>query len=205
MDVSAPIDWPGGSWEATVGWFAIAILICLTIAWTLSLVWTFNDIRQRTSNKLLQGLALLCVAILFVPGLWIYRTLRPRYYINERFERRLIEEALVRELEETPACPSCKRRIREDFLFCPACFAVLQERCERCRRPVALRWAMCPYCGVQRDVAAAASTGPLVSDTASAPVPLALPDVPAARLSGQRGGVPGANEESVPADATAAS
>jgi hypothetical protein len=180
MAPSLPFDWPGGSWDATL-LLALVILGAIgLIAWTIALIWTFLDIRQRTPNPAAQIFSMLLVAALFLPGLWFYRMLRPRYLLTDRFERRLIEEALLRDLDESPSCPRCETRVRDEFLFCPRCYLALKEPCEFCTKPLAPAWGMCPYCGLRKaKPAAVVVTG---TETAvEAPVPTEIPvAVPAA-------------------------
>jgi hypothetical protein len=92
----------------------------------------------------------LLVLVTFLPGLWIYLVMRPRYTRAQLYARMLEEEALRLELDRDVACPSCSRPIREDFLVCPACRAQLKSACTSCSKPLANAWVACPYCCAER-------------------------------------------------------
>ena len=144
------LEWPGGSWEQTVRIVLTVIGIYLGLLWITLLVWTYRDIRQRTRDPIAQTLAVLLVLLLFLPGHWLYLILRPRYTLTELYERSLEEEALLQELEAHKACPTCKRRVQDDFLLCPSCRTQLKEPCRGCGKPLAYAWVACPYCGLDK-------------------------------------------------------
>jgi len=144
------LEWPGGSWEQTVRIVLTVIGIYLGLLWITLLVWTYRDIRQRTRDPIAQTLAVLLVLLLFLPGHWLYLILRPRYTLTELYERSLEEEALLQELEAHKACPTCKRRVQDDFLLCPSCRTQLKEPCRGCGKPLAYAWIACPYCGLDK-------------------------------------------------------
>jgi hypothetical protein len=126
----------------------LTVLFTYTIAlWVAATWWTYQDIRSRSQDRLLQFTATLFVVILNFPGLLVYLLLRPHQTLEELYYQSLEEDALLRSLEEGARCPSCQEPLEPDFLFCPACQARLRQRCERCERPVLLRWRLCPYCG----------------------------------------------------------
>lgn len=144
------LEWPGGSWEATLRLVLTVIGIYLGALWLALVVWTYRDIRQRTRDPIAQTLSVLLVLLLFLPGHWIYLILRPRYTLTELYERSLEEEALLQELDAHKACPTCKRRVQDDFLICPSCRTQLKEPCRGCGRPLAYAWVACPYCGLDK-------------------------------------------------------
>ncbi|MBS1252761.1 MAG: hypothetical protein MAG451_01803 [Anaerolineales bacterium] len=116
-------------------------------AFSISLVvWTFRDIRARTHDVLFQALSILLVLVFNVLGLLLYLILRPKETLAERHERTLAEEALLQDIEERLACPSCGVRVRSDYLLCPACHTQLKRECEACGRLNELTWNLCPYC-----------------------------------------------------------
>ncbi len=143
-------SWPGGSWEATVRYVVAMLAIYLAAIWIALVFWTYRDIRQRTRDPLLQTVAVLLVLLFFLPGHWVYLIVRPRYTLAELYERSLEEEALLQELEEQKACPTCKRRVQDDFLICPSCRTQLKEPCRQCGRPLSYAWVACPFCGLEK-------------------------------------------------------
>jgi RNA polymerase subunit RPABC4/transcription elongation factor Spt4 len=129
----------------------------LTAAWVSAVIWTFRDIRARSRDIFAQILATLMVLIFFplfpLPGLILYLILRPRETLSEIYERTLEEEALLQSIEERLACPTCNRRIEEDFLVCPSCHTRLKKGCPACGRQLHLQWNICPYCGTAQTAA----------------------------------------------------
>lgn len=130
------------------------------LLWLAMVVWTFRDIRERTRDPFAQVFSVLVVLAFNFAGLLLYLIVRPRETLAEAYERSLEEEALLQELEDQRACPSCKRRVQEDFIMCPYCQFQLKEACAQCEKPLSHNWAVCPYCGAQRRAAAAAERRP---------------------------------------------
>lgn len=144
------LDWPGGSWQASLRISLSILAIYLLALWVTLIFWTYRDIRQRTRDPIIQTVAVLLVLVFFLPGHWIYLILRPRYTLTELYERSLEEEALLQELEDQKACPNCNRRIRDEFLMCPFCRASLKEPCRSCSKPLSRAWLACPFCGTEK-------------------------------------------------------
>ena len=144
------VGWPGGSWEATLRGVLIVIAVYLGALWLTLVFWTYRDIRQRTRDPIVQAIAVLLVLVFFLPGHWIYVILRPRYTLTELYERSLEEEALLQDLEDQKACPTCKRRVMDDFLVCPSCRTQLKEPCRSCAKPLSYAWVACPFCGLEK-------------------------------------------------------
>lgn len=163
------IDWPGGSWEATVQMVLLIFGTFAVMLWLATLYWTYRDIRQRTRDFLLQTFSVALVLVLFPAGLLIYMILRPRYTLAELYERSLEEEALLQDLEDQKACPTCRRRVKDDFLVCPSCRTQLKELCRSCQRPLSYAWNACPYCGLEK--APRVQSPPPRARVASAPPP----------------------------------
>ncbi len=124
--------------------WAVAFGVAL---WLATLVWTFRDIRSRTRDPLLRLLAVLVVAMLFLPGVAVYWLLRPPLTLEEDYRRALEEEALLQTLDEVRRCPGCARRVEPDWLVCPHCHTKLRKTCHHCGRLLELPWNLCPYCG----------------------------------------------------------
>jgi RNA polymerase subunit RPABC4/transcription elongation factor Spt4 len=144
------IDWPGGSWEATARMTMMVLALYLAALWITLVFWTYRDVRQRSRDPIVQTFAVLLVILLFLPGHWIYLILRPRYTLSELYERSLEEEALLQELEDQKSCPTCKRRVHDDYLMCPSCRTALKEACRQCAKPLQYAWVACPYCGAEK-------------------------------------------------------
>ncbi len=117
-----------------------------TALWISLVIWTFRDMRSRSRDIFAQLLATLLVLIFNLPGLLIYMILRPQEKLAETYERALEEEALLQDIEERAQCPSCKRRIEQDYLVCPSCYTRLKKPCVNCGRILRLKWKVCPYC-----------------------------------------------------------
>lgn len=144
------LEWPGGSWEASLRIVLTVFAIYFAVLWATLVFWTYRDIRQRTRDPIVQTVAVIVVLVFFLPGHWVYLILRPRYTLTELYERSLEEEALLQELEDQKACPSCNRRTQDDFLICPFCRATLKEPCRGCSRPLSRAWLSCPFCGMEK-------------------------------------------------------
>src|SRR3990172_2774649 len=119
----------------------------LAAMWVTLTIWAFRDTAARTRDSLLRAMLPLLVAVFSVPGLPLYLLLRPGRTLAEEYERSLEEEALLREMEDDRACPTCKAPVQEDYLLCPICRTQLRAPCPRCRRPLHPSWHACPYCG----------------------------------------------------------
>jgi RNA polymerase subunit RPABC4/transcription elongation factor Spt4 len=117
--------------------------------WISLVIWAFRDIRARTRDVFAQILAALLV-LLFTPflgaGLVLYLLLRPKETLAEAYERALEEEALLRDIEEQPACPRCQRHVEAEWQVCPYCREPLKTPCPHCGKLIALNWTICPYC-----------------------------------------------------------
>lgn len=138
----------------TVAARGLQILLALGGAYLLALwfvlaVWTFRDIETRSRSVVTQVFSTLLVVLFWVPGLLLYRLLRPSETLDEAYQRSLEEEYLIQDLEELPLCPSCNHFVEDDFQICPHCHSQLREPCTSCERLIDLRWEVCPYCGTR--------------------------------------------------------
>ena len=142
----------------------IALLGAYIVAFTASLIiWTFRDIRSRSRDIFAQLLATVLVAIFSLPGLFLYYILRPKETLAEAYERELAEEALLQDIEEKQACPSCHHAVSPDYQICPHCHTKLRKACQNCGRLLHLKWNICPYCSyVPNELSVAAPNKPML-------------------------------------------
>ena len=176
-----------------------AIGIYLVIVWLASAFWAFRDMQQRSDNAILPYLAaagiILFSPLFFVLAVWVYKIVRPHEKIGEVWERNLAEEALLAEVEAIHHCPTCERRIDDEWIICPTCRTRLNRVCPNCSRLVGLDWSLCAWCGKdfeRRPIAAANLeslpgvrdvTGRIAAagrDSAARPAPAATPPTRAA-------------------------
>ncbi len=120
--------------------------VVLAAFWLAMVIWAFRDMRARSRDGLARLLVATLVAVLTVPGLLIYLLLRPRETLAEAYERSLEEEALLQNIEEKPACPSCGQRVSDNWQVCPHCYTRLKKPCVNCSKPLEIAWNICPYC-----------------------------------------------------------
>jgi hypothetical protein len=167
------VSWPGGNWQTTVR-FVIAALVTYYVAlWAGMVWWTYRDSRERTRDPFMQALAVFLVLFFSFAGLVIYLMTRPRLTLADAYARTLEEEALLQELEDLKACPTCRRRVEDDFIICPTCQTNLKEPCSRCTRPLSYSWAACPYCATPRRPAAVAPRRTVAASARAAEEPTA--------------------------------
>lgn len=126
--------------------FAAAFLATL---WVSLIIWTIRDIRRRSKDPMARILAVLIVAILFLPGMLIYAILRPPRTLEEEFQQSLEEEALLQTIEDIPLCPGCSRKVKPEWIVCPTCETKLKKKCASCKAILDLSWNICPYCGAK--------------------------------------------------------
>lgn len=119
----------------------------LAALWLSLVIWTYRDIRARARDPLVRILAAILVALLFLPGVLVYLILRPTRTLEDEYQQTLEEEALLQSIEETPLCPGCGRRLKENWLVCPNCHTKLRKKCHQCGKLMELPWNLCPFCG----------------------------------------------------------
>ena len=165
-----------------------ALGVYLVIVWLATAYWAFRDMQQRSDNAILPYLAsagiILFTPLFFVLGVWVYKIVRPHEKIGEVWERNLAEEALLAEVEAIHHCPTCERRIDDEWIICPTCRTRLNRVCPNCSRLVGLDWSLCAWCGkdFERRPVVATTLGALPSSeeltgriAASAEAPTAPP------------------------------
>ena len=145
-------DTIGGFFANPIVQLAIqAVAIYFVILWLASAYWAFRDMQQRSENPVLPYLAaaliILFTPVLFVFGVIVYRIVRPHEKIGEVYERNLAEEALLAEVESIKSCPTCARRVNDEWIICPTCRTRLNRVCPNCSRLVGLDWSLCAWCG----------------------------------------------------------
>ncbi len=119
----------------------------LAALWLSLILWTYRDIRSRVKDPLVRILAVLMVAVLFLPGIVVYLILRPARTMEDDYQHMLEEEALLQAIEERSACPGCGRHTAENWQVCPNCYTKLRKKCHNCGELMKLPWSLCPYCG----------------------------------------------------------
>ncbi len=115
--------------------------------WLALIFWTYRDIRARARDPLARILAVLVVAILFLPGIVVYLILRPSHTLEQEYQQTLEEEALLQSIEDSPLCPGCGRRIKDNWVVCPSCHTKIKKPCHQCGKLMELPWNLCPHCG----------------------------------------------------------
>jgi RNA polymerase subunit RPABC4/transcription elongation factor Spt4 len=141
----------GGFFGSPVVQFVLySMLVYLVVLWLASAYWVFRDMQQRTENAILPYAAASLV-IVFLPvfplAVFVYKIIRPHEKIGEVYERNLAEEALLAEVEAIRSCPTCARRVNDEWIICPTCRTRLNRVCPNCSRLVGLDWSLCAWCG----------------------------------------------------------
>jgi RNA polymerase subunit RPABC4/transcription elongation factor Spt4 len=164
----------------------------LVVVWLATSYWAFRDMQQRTANPVAPYLAAAGI-ILFTPfffffAVWVYKIIRPHEKIGEVWERNLAEEALLAEVESIHHCPTCDRRVNEEWIICPTCRTRLNRVCPNCSRLVGLDWSLCAWCGkdFERREPSTATLEPLpggLEATSRIAAPQARPSLRATRPS----------------------
>lgn len=144
-----------------------AIAVYLIILWLAGAYWAFRDMQQRTENPILPYVAasfiIVFTPVFFPLAIFVYKIIRPHEKIGEVYERNLAEEALLAEVEAIKSCPTCARKVNDEWIICPTCRTRLNRVCPNCSRLVGLDWSLCAWCGKdfeRRDLPAAAIARP---------------------------------------------
>ena len=179
----------GNFFASPIVQFAIqSIAVYIVILWLAAAYWAFRDMQLRSENPILPYLAaaliVLFTPVLFIFGIIVYRIVRPHEKIGEVYERNLAEEALLAEVEQIKTCPSCHRRIHDEWIICPGCRTRLNRVCANCGRLVGLDWSLCAWCGTdfaRGDIAAFEPISSGLGDLDRIDAPAARTSRPAAR------------------------
>lgn len=168
----------GGIWDSPVVQLGLrAIAIYVVILWLAAAYWAFRDMQLRTANPILPyfaaSLVIIFTPVFFPFAIVAYRIVRPQEKIGEVYERTLAEEALLAEVEAVKSCPTCARRINEEWIICPTCRTRLNRVCPNCSRLVGLDWSLCAWCG--RDFERAAQGFEAIAPPRQAPRPAPEP------------------------------
>ena len=144
-----------------------AAFLYLVILWFAAAYWAYRDMQLRTENPVLpyfgSALIVLFTPLLFPFGVVVYRIIRPQERIGEVYERNLAEEALLAEVESIKSCPSCARRVHDEWIICPSCRTRLNRVCPNCGRLVGLDWSLCAWCGKDFEHGELAAIEPIAS------------------------------------------
>lgn len=176
--------WDDGVWQDAALFASIILGAYVLVVWVAAMLWVYRDAASRTRDQAMQAIAVLVVFVFNLPGLILYLIVRPKETLAERYDRQLEAQALLHEIQDKATCPSCRRKIEEDFLSCPYCRATLRMACENCSRALATGWVVCPYCGAERGAqrapqpkapVVAASTTPASPDGERQPRPRRAP------------------------------
>lgn len=165
-------DTIGGFFSNPIVQLAIqATAVYIVILWLAAAYWAFRDMQLRSENPVLPYLAaaliVLFTPVLFLFGVLVYRIVRPQEKIGEVYERNLAEEALLAEVETIRTCPSCSRRVNEEWIICPTCRTRLNRVCANCGRLVGLDWSLCAWCGKDFERVDVASYDPIATELPS--------------------------------------
>jgi len=142
--------WDDGTWQPFAAVAVIILVAYLLIMWIAAIIWTLRDVQSRTRDVYSQIISVMLVVVFNFPGLLLYLILRPKESLAEAYDRQLEAQAILHEMREQPTCPTCRRRVNEEFVACPFCRAALRVPCETCNRPLASGWVLCPFCGEDR-------------------------------------------------------
>ncbi len=146
------LDAVGGVFDSPIVQLGLrAIGLYIAAIWLATAYWAFRDMQLRTTNPILPyfaaSLIILFTPIFFIFGVLTYRIVRPQEKIGETYERTLAEEALLAEVESVKSCPTCARRVDDEWIICPTCRTRLNRVCPNCSRLVGLDWSLCAWCG----------------------------------------------------------
>jgi RNA polymerase subunit RPABC4/transcription elongation factor Spt4 len=147
----------------------------LAAFWMSLVIWTYRDARARARDPLGRILAVLIVAVFFLPGLVVYLILRPPRTMEEEYQNTLEEEAMLQAIEDSQLCAGCGRRVKDAWVICPNCHTKLKKPCHQCGKLMELPWNMCPFCGTP---APGMRRESITLDEAMRPIPVEVDEEP---------------------------
>lgn len=122
------------------------VLFFFIFFWLSIVVWTINDVMNRSKNLLFQCFAVVLVMAFNVPGLIVYIIFRPQKTLEDVNFERLEKKLLLNSLENQEICPNCEKVIEGEHLFCPYCQAKVKKECKHCHKLIEETYKYCPYC-----------------------------------------------------------
>lgn len=145
-------DLIGSVWDSPIVQLGVrAIALYVVVLWLAAAYWAFRDMQLRSANPIVPyfaaSLVIVFTPIFFPFAVIAYRIVRPQEKIGEVYERTLAEEALLAEVEAVHSCPTCARRVNDEWIVCPTCRTRLSRVCPNCGRLVGMDWALCAWCG----------------------------------------------------------
>lgn len=114
--------------------------------WFIVIGWVWNDVTERSTNRIFRAVSMLLVIFLNIPGLIIYMILRPRQTIAEIYWSDLERRYLRYETAELGDCDQCGYQLQPGFVSCPNCSAIIKVKCEGCGVYIDKGWRYCPFC-----------------------------------------------------------
>jgi len=104
----------------------------LMLIWIFVVIWIYRDAQRRGMNGALWALLVFFGNLI---GLLIYLIVRS--------DRPL----LIAENRPTLTCPSCRKIVAQNYIYCPHCGKSLRSVCAACGKQVEPGWKACPHCG----------------------------------------------------------
>jgi uncharacterized membrane protein len=103
----------------------VVVLVAIALPVAIG-VYVYKDAKSRNMDAALWTVIVVFLGFL---GLIIYAVSRSGY--------------------ESAECPSCRKTVAGDFVFCPHCGARLASVCGACGTQVEPLWRVCPKCGAE--------------------------------------------------------
>jgi hypothetical protein len=94
-------------------------------------------------------LAILVVAILFLPGILIYLILRPTKRLKKSTSKHLKKKHYSRQSKIFLSVLVVIGQSEKNGWPVPYCCTKLKSKCETCGQPIEFSWKLCPYCGAR--------------------------------------------------------